>query len=49
MTETDQECTKKLELKRRIWKLEKDLEHREHDVQELRADVEHQCDRYNKL
>jgi len=38
-----------MELKHKIWRLEKDLEHYEHDIQELRVDVERQCDRYNKL
>ena len=38
-----------MKLKHKIWRLKKDLEHHEHDVEELRADLEHQCDRYNEL
>ena len=44
-----QKCVEKLELKHRIRMLEKDLECREHDVQELRANIKRQCDRYNEL
>ena len=39
----------KLDLKHKIRKLEKDLERREYAVEDLRADVEHQCDRFNEL
>ena len=45
----DQECAEKLELKHKVRCLEKDMESCEGDIEELRADVEHQCDRYNEL
>ena len=38
-----------LELKHKIQRLEKDLEHRDSDVKELRADMERQYDHYNEL
>ena len=45
----DRECAEKLELKHKIHKLEKDLKCCEGDIKELRADAEHQCDRYNEI
>ena len=45
----DRECIKRLELRHKVWCLEKDLERHKGDVEELKADAERQCDRYNEL
>jgi len=38
-----------MELKHKIQRLEKNLNHREIDIEELRADVARQCNRYNEF
>ena len=38
-----------MELKHKIQGLEKNLKHREIDIEELRADVARQCNRYNEF
>jgi len=38
-----------MELKHKLWRLEKDLKRHEHDIKKLRVDVKRQCDHYNEL
>ena len=38
-----------MKVKHKVRCMERDLERRERDVEELRVDVERQCDRYNEL